>query len=91
MTRLACALIVFGSLSTAAACYAASVGDKPPPQTGATEVQPAPPPAKPAVPPGGFPMLVIPGAIVIGVAAAIATQDNNAEFPAATTTTSGSR
>ena len=90
MTRLSRALILLGSLSSAAACYAATVGDKTPPQTGATEVQPAPPPAKPAVPPGGFPVLVIPGAILIGVAAAMATDDNDAVFPAATTTT-GSR
>ena len=88
MTRLARALIVLGSLGTGAACYAATVGDKPPPQTGATEVQPAAPPARPAVTPTGFPVLIIPGAILIGVAAAIATEDNSAEFPASTTSPS---
>ena len=87
MTKRARALIVLVSLCMAAAGHAASFGDKPAPQTGATELQPAPPPAKPAVPPGGFPVLVIPLAIVVGVAAAIATEDNGAEFPAATTTT----
>ncbi len=86
MTRFARALIVFGSLGTAAACYAATVGEKPPPQTGATEVQPAAPPSRPAVAPTGFPVLIIPGAILIGVAAAAATDDNSAEFPASGTT-----
>ena len=41
---------------------------------------------KPATP-AGFPALVIPGAILIGIAAALATDDNNAEFPAGTTGT----
>jgi hypothetical protein len=38
------------------------------------------------VAPTGFPVLIIPGAILIGVAAAAATDDNSAEFPASGTT-----
>ena len=70
----------------AAPCFAAVAGDTPPSQTGATELQPVAPPARPAVVPAGFPVLIIPGAILIGIAAALATEDNSAEFPATTST-----
>ena len=89
MMRVTRALVVWGSLSMAAPCYAAVAGDTSPPPagTGATEVQPAAPPSKPAVMPTGFPALIIPGAILIGIAAAVATEENSAEFPTGTSTT----
>ena len=78
------------SMSVAASCYAAAAGEIPAAPRGATEaVEPVAPPAKPAVAPAGFPALVIPGAILIGIAAALATDDNNAEFPTGTGTSTG--
>lgn len=86
-TRLTAFLV---SLTVAGAAYAASSGEKPVEPRGATgEVQPAPPPAQPTVPPaaGGFPAMAIPAAILIGLGVAAATNDNeSAAFPAATTT-----
>lgn len=82
------AAMVWVSMSVAGSCFAATAGETPPPQTGATEsVQPAPPPAKPAAAPAGFPAVVIPGAILIGIAAALATEDNDAQFPSGTGST----
>ena len=72
-------------MAAAASCYAAAAAETPPPATDA--LQPAAPPAKPAVAPTGFPVLVIPGAILIGIAAAVSTQDNDAEFSTSTGTT----
>jgi len=87
MKGFAPALMAGVSLSVAASCYAAAAGESAAPR-GATEaVEPAPPPAKPAATPAGFPALVIPGAILIGIAAALATDDNSADFPAGTTGT----
>jgi hypothetical protein len=81
------ALLVGVAMSAAAWCHAATAGETPPPATGATEtVQPAAPPSQPSVLPGGFPVIIIPGAILIGIAAALATEENDAEFPATTTT-----
>jgi hypothetical protein len=87
MIRFSRTLLVSVTIAAAATCYAAAAADTPAPATGATEVQPAAPPAKPAVAPTGFPAVVIPGAILIGIAAAVSTQDDDAQFPTSTSGT----
>jgi hypothetical protein len=86
MTGFSRAWVVWISMSVAGSCFAAAAGETPPPAAGATEIQPAELPAKPPAPPTGFPPLIIPGAILIGIGAALATDDNSAEFPASTST-----
>jgi hypothetical protein len=84
------------AMSTSAAVIPATMdtpapaaGSGVPSATGATGVTPAEPPARPAVVPGGPAALIIPGAILIGVAAAVASGggDNPAPFPASTSGT----
>ena len=67
---------------------APSTAGTPSPATGAATVTPADPPARPNTVPGGTAALVIPAAILIGIAAAVAAGggDDPAPFPATGTT-----
>ena len=64
-------------------------GTTAPPARGATEVRPADPPARPSMLPAGPAAVILPGAILIGVGAALATGggDEPAPFPSGTTGT----
>lgn len=79
MTDFKRVLICVTTVALAASAYGAT-GDAPAgaPNTGATEVvTPAPPPAQPATPPSGFPPLVIPVAILVGIGVAVAAGDDD--------------
>src|SRR5215210_1478239 len=100
MSRPMMRMVAFiAAMSTSAAVVPASM-DRPAgdvggrgsvaPDTGATgtmDVKPADPPARPANVPGGTGAMVIFGAIVVGIAAAVASGggDDPAAFPAGTT------
>ena len=66
-------------------------GSTAPPARGATDVTPAEPPARPSTLPGGPAALVLPGAILIGIGAAIATGGGGDEPAAFPTGTPGTR
>src|SRR4051812_49736056 len=96
MSRMIRMVALIGAMSTWAAAVPASM-DSPasaprsivPAAPGATDITPAEPPAKPNMIPGGPGVLIIPGAILIGVAAAVASGGGNdpAPFPATSGTT----
>jgi hypothetical protein len=98
MTRVMRIVAFVAAMSTSAAVIPAAMdaparnpttGSTVPPATGATEITPAEQPARPANVPGGAGALILPGAILIGIAAAVAGGggDEPAPFPSGTTGT----
>ena len=85
---LSCAAAVVAAATMDAPTGGAQAGTAPTPATGATGVTPADPPATPNTIPPAIGAYVIPGAIIIGIGAALSGGGGNepAPFPATGTT-----
>lgn len=100
MSRMIRMVAFVAAMSTSAAVVPATSeapvrdpvsGTTTPPARGATEITPAQPPARPSVLPGGPAAVILPGAILLGIGAAIATGGGDDPAPFPTTGTTGTR
>ena len=100
MSRLIRLVALVAAMSTSAAVVPATPeapvrdpvsGSKAAPARGATEITPAEPPARPSMLPGGPAAVILPGAILLGIGAAIATGGGDEPAPFPTTGTTGTR